>query len=281
MARSGRVTTTSGTAAWAGAKRSRKAARSGKARAAIRRFLRQTERDETQSLGRKLYDEVVSRLPAPIASEAIKVALTRLKLPDEAALMEAIARRRIPDADVMEALMPGSVEASGQQQVPPPPGSSRSTKTIASPAGAHPQGGGGGSQSSSGGAGSRLSASSTAATASPNPNSSSLTKIIIAQVFFLRDVTGDVPRSRPLGLGALAILAIASAPLTLIVGIAASTAVLVAVAIADTVREGSTSRRDRPADSLGSGSTISEIATRPHEDWSKHGQVRSRKPGNR
>ena len=56
---------------------------------------------------------------------------------------------------------------------------------------------------------------------------------------------------------------------------------IVAVAIADTVREGSTSRRDRPADSLGSGSTISEIATRPHEDWSKHGQVRSRKPGNR
>ena len=104
---------------------------------------------------------------------------------------------------------------------------------------------------------------------------------LLAQVFFLRDVTGHVPRSRPLGLGALAILAIASAPLTLIVGIAASTAVLVAVAIADTVREGSTSRRDRPADSLGSGSTISEIATRPHEDWSKHGQVRSRKPGNR
>jgi guanosine-3',5'-bis(diphosphate) 3'-pyrophosphohydrolase len=90
----------------------------GKARAAIRRFLRQTEREETHALGRKLYDEVVSRLPAPLGSEAIKVALTRLKLPDEAALMEAIARRRIPDTEVMEALMPGSVEASGQQQAP-------------------------------------------------------------------------------------------------------------------------------------------------------------------
>jgi low temperature requirement protein LtrA len=104
---------------------------------------------------------------------------------------------------------------------------------------------------------------------------------LLAQVFFLRDVIGHVPRSRPLGLGALAILAIATAPLALIVGIAASTAVLVAVAIADTVREGSTSRRNLPPDSLGSGSTSSEIATRPHEDWSKHGQVRSRKPGNR
>ncbi|RZF63012.1 bifunctional (p)ppGpp synthetase/guanosine-3',5'-bis(diphosphate) 3'-pyrophosphohydrolase [Sphingomonas populi] len=91
----------------------------GKARAAIRRYLRQSEREETQALGRKLYDEVVSRLPAPIGGDAIKTALTRLKLPDEAALMEAIARRRIPDADVMEALMPGSVEASGQREVPP------------------------------------------------------------------------------------------------------------------------------------------------------------------
>jgi hypothetical protein len=46
------------------------------------------------------------------------------------------------------------------------------------------------------------------------------------------------PRSRALGLAALAILAIATAPLALIVGIAASPAVLVAIAIADTIREG-------------------------------------------
>jgi low temperature requirement protein LtrA len=60
---------------------------------------------------------------------------------------------------------------------------------------------------------------------------------LLAQVFFLREALGHVPRSRPLGLAALAILAVAAAPLTLIVAIAASTAVLVAVAIADTVRE--------------------------------------------
>jgi low temperature requirement protein LtrA len=59
---------------------------------------------------------------------------------------------------------------------------------------------------------------------------------LFAQVFFLRNVLGYVPRSRLLGLVALAILALATAPLTLIVGIAASSAVLVAVAIADTVR---------------------------------------------
>jgi low temperature requirement protein LtrA len=58
---------------------------------------------------------------------------------------------------------------------------------------------------------------------------------LLAQVFFLHDVLGHAPRSRPMGLAALAILAVATAPLTLIVGIAASTAVLVAVAVADTV----------------------------------------------
>jgi low temperature requirement protein LtrA len=58
---------------------------------------------------------------------------------------------------------------------------------------------------------------------------------LLAQVFFLRGALGHVPRSRPLGLAALAILAVATGPLTLIVGIAAATAVLVAVAIADTV----------------------------------------------
>ena len=65
---------------------------------------------------------------------------------------------------------------------------------------------------------------------------------LLAQVFFLREALGHVPRSRPLGLAALAILAVATAPLTLIVGIAASSAVLVAVAIGDTVSEGAARR---------------------------------------
>ncbi len=60
---------------------------------------------------------------------------------------------------------------------------------------------------------------------------------LLARVLFLGGALGHVPRSRPLGLAALAILAVGTAPLTLIVGVAASSAVLVAVAIADTVRE--------------------------------------------
>ncbi len=58
---------------------------------------------------------------------------------------------------------------------------------------------------------------------------------LLAQVFFLREALGDVPRSRPAGIGALAILALATAPLPLIAGIAAATAVLLAVAVADSV----------------------------------------------
>jgi len=83
----------------------------GKARAAIRRHLRQKERDETQALGRKIYEEILHRLPAQLGEDAISIALQRLKLPDDTALMEAIARRRLTDAEVMEALMPGSADA--------------------------------------------------------------------------------------------------------------------------------------------------------------------------
>jgi low temperature requirement protein LtrA len=61
---------------------------------------------------------------------------------------------------------------------------------------------------------------------------------LLAQVFFLGEALGRVPRSRPLALAALAILSVATSPLTLIVGVAASSAVLVAVAIADTVHVG-------------------------------------------
>ena len=41
----------------------------GKARAAIRRYVRHKERDERQALGRKLYDEIVERLPAQLGAE--------------------------------------------------------------------------------------------------------------------------------------------------------------------------------------------------------------------
>ncbi|MGE0774049.1 MAG: bifunctional (p)ppGpp synthetase/guanosine-3',5'-bis(diphosphate) 3'-pyrophosphohydrolase [Sphingomonadaceae bacterium] len=80
----------------------------GKARAAIRRHVRNRERDEQIALGRKFYDEIVQRLPAQLGQEALAAACRRLNLPDAEALMLAIARRTLTDAQVMEALMPGS-----------------------------------------------------------------------------------------------------------------------------------------------------------------------------
>jgi GTP diphosphokinase / guanosine-3',5'-bis(diphosphate) 3'-diphosphatase len=82
----------------------------GKARAAIRRFVRLKDRTESIALGRKIYDEIVGRLPTRLGPEAQKEAMKRLKIPDEAELMIAIARQKIDDAQVMEALMPGTID---------------------------------------------------------------------------------------------------------------------------------------------------------------------------
>ena len=83
-------------------------ATTGKARAAIRRFVRHKERDEMVALGQKIYEEVAGRLPNKLGKDALKDALRRLKLADEAALMQAIARRTVTDIQLMEALVPGS-----------------------------------------------------------------------------------------------------------------------------------------------------------------------------
>ena len=66
----------------------------GKARAGVRRFVRHKERDETVELGRKIYDEIVERLPAELDKDALKRALKKLKIESEDELMIAIARKR-------------------------------------------------------------------------------------------------------------------------------------------------------------------------------------------
>ena len=90
----------------------------GKARAGIRRFVRHKERDETVLLGRKIYDELVARLAAPVTPDALSRALKKLKLEDGDALMIAIAKRRFSDEALMEALVPGS---TGSEIEPRPP----------------------------------------------------------------------------------------------------------------------------------------------------------------
>jgi len=90
-----------------------------KARAAIRRYIRHKQRDETIALGQNLFEEIVARLPVDIGSKAINAALKRLKIQDRAALMIAIATHRLTDAEVMEALIPGSASGEGMDDVMP------------------------------------------------------------------------------------------------------------------------------------------------------------------
>ena len=95
----------------------------GKARAAIRRYIRQKQRGEEVALGEKLYEEIIGRFSPELASElgdkALKAALKRLKLEDRASLMVAIATHRLLDSEVMEALVPGSTTAEGVEEAHP------------------------------------------------------------------------------------------------------------------------------------------------------------------
>ena len=90
----------------------------GKARAAIRRFVRQKERAEVAAIGRKMYEEIVERLPTKIGKKALKDALTRLKLAGEEDFMFAIGAAKLDDRQVMEALVPGSAANLPQEDRP-------------------------------------------------------------------------------------------------------------------------------------------------------------------
>jgi low temperature requirement protein LtrA len=57
---------------------------------------------------------------------------------------------------------------------------------------------------------------------------------LLAQLGYMRRVTGRMPRSRLAACFALVVVAIATAPLSLLAAVTASSAVLLAVAIADT-----------------------------------------------
>lgn len=92
----------------------------GKARAAIRRFVRAKERAEVAEIGTKLFEEIAERMPAKVGRKAIKAAVERLGLEDKEDLMVAIGSAKLSDREVMEALVPGSTA-----DLPEEPGVSR------------------------------------------------------------------------------------------------------------------------------------------------------------
>ncbi len=81
---------------------------SAKARAAIRRHVRQKRREELQAMGLKLLDALAARLRVTLNDEIMGPALGRLKIHDRATLELAMAENRLSDDQVAEALVPGS-----------------------------------------------------------------------------------------------------------------------------------------------------------------------------
>ena len=80
-----------------------------KARSAVRRYVRNKQREEQITMGQKLYEGLVQRLKVPLADDALDAALGRLKLADRNALYVALARQTLSDAALLEALLPGAV----------------------------------------------------------------------------------------------------------------------------------------------------------------------------
>ena len=83
----------------------------GKARAAIRRAVRAKELQEIAAIGRKLFEEIVERLPTKVGRKALSGAVKRLGFAREEELMAAIGSAKLSDREVMEALVPGSAAA--------------------------------------------------------------------------------------------------------------------------------------------------------------------------
>jgi GTP pyrophosphokinase/guanosine-3',5'-bis(diphosphate) 3'-pyrophosphohydrolase len=79
----------------------------GRARSAIRRHIRQTEKEEFTRLGRGSVDQTFERAGRPRADVSLRPALDRFGLATEDELFSAVGRGRIAPVQVLEATFPG------------------------------------------------------------------------------------------------------------------------------------------------------------------------------
>jgi GTP pyrophosphokinase/guanosine-3',5'-bis(diphosphate) 3'-pyrophosphohydrolase len=79
----------------------------GRARSAIRRHIRQTEKEEFTRLGRATVDQTFRRASKSRSDISLKPALERLAVPSEDDLFEAVGRGRISPAQVLDVIFPG------------------------------------------------------------------------------------------------------------------------------------------------------------------------------
>ncbi len=79
----------------------------GRARSAIRRHLRHTERDEFIRLGKASIEQTFQRAGKTLAGISFRSALDRFALGTEEDLQDAVGRGRISGAELLESLFPG------------------------------------------------------------------------------------------------------------------------------------------------------------------------------
>jgi guanosine-3',5'-bis(diphosphate) 3'-pyrophosphohydrolase len=82
----------------------------GRARSAIRRHIRQTEKEEFARLGRTTLERTLERAGKGKEAVSLRPALERFALASETELHDAIGRGRITPAQVLEAVFPGLKE---------------------------------------------------------------------------------------------------------------------------------------------------------------------------
>jgi guanosine-3',5'-bis(diphosphate) 3'-pyrophosphohydrolase len=83
----------------------------GRARSAIRRHIRQTEREEFVRLGRAAVEQVFARAGKSLADLSLRPALEKLNLEDEEDLYEVAGRGRVFPAKILEAVFPGLADS--------------------------------------------------------------------------------------------------------------------------------------------------------------------------
>jgi GTP pyrophosphokinase/guanosine-3',5'-bis(diphosphate) 3'-pyrophosphohydrolase len=82
----------------------------GRARSAIRRRIRHTEKEESQRLGKASLEETFQRAGKTLADVSLRPALERFAAATEADLYEAVGRVRVSPTQVLETVFPGLKE---------------------------------------------------------------------------------------------------------------------------------------------------------------------------
>jgi GTP pyrophosphokinase/guanosine-3',5'-bis(diphosphate) 3'-pyrophosphohydrolase len=83
----------------------------GRARSAIRRHIRQTEREEFLKLGRATVEQVFAKAGKTLAGISLRPALERFNIATEDELFEAAGRGRVYPARILEAVFPGLADS--------------------------------------------------------------------------------------------------------------------------------------------------------------------------